>query len=111
MAAALRYLVFRVMFGFGKLKFTTTTRNDQTYIKSFMVNLPMPTPLGWLAAKAPAAVHKLALLFMFVAEMPVPFLVFVGGSARVVAAIVLIALMVCRHSACTVLSSLALSFP
>ena len=28
---------------FGKLKFTGTTRRDQTYIASFLVNQPIPT--------------------------------------------------------------------
>lgn len=40
-------LLFRLMFGFGKLKFLETTRKDQTYIGAFLVNQPIPTIFGW----------------------------------------------------------------
>lgn len=38
-AWALRFLFFRVMFGFGKLKFTESTWRDRKYIKFFLVNM------------------------------------------------------------------------
>jgi hypothetical protein len=45
LAFLFRWLAFRIMIGFGKLKFIGTTRKDQTYIQSFSVNQPMPNPL------------------------------------------------------------------
>jgi hypothetical protein len=57
----------------------------------------MPTSLGYWASFAPAWIHKLALVFMFVAEIPAPFLIFVGGSWRLLGAAILLALQVgCR---------------
>jgi hypothetical protein len=45
-----RWLLWRVMFGFGKLKFVGTDhRKDQLYIRDFMIAQPIPTRLGWLA--------------------------------------------------------------
>ena len=47
---AVRWLLWRVMFGFGKLKFVGTDhQKDQLYIRDFMIAQPIPTRLGWLA--------------------------------------------------------------
>lgn len=43
-----RWLLFRLMFGFGKLKFTGTTRQDSLYVKYFYINMPMASPIGYL---------------------------------------------------------------
>jgi len=88
-----RWLLFRVLFGFGKLKFGESNSADHGYIKAFVINQPIPSFLGYYFSKAPLVVAKLSLVFMFVAEIPVPLLVFFCGWPRVVAAVFLISLM------------------
>lgn len=44
---ALRWLLFRVLFGFGKLKFFGTSAKDSCYIKSFLIGMPIPTRSAW----------------------------------------------------------------
>ena len=46
-AWALRWLLFRVLFGFGKLKFVGTSPKDSCYIKSFLIGMPIPTRSAW----------------------------------------------------------------
>jgi hypothetical protein len=127
LAWALRWLLWRLVFGFGKasdgptrpppshgatpwhvragrsadaaprrrsqLKFSGTDRvRDRLYIRDFMLMQPIPTRLGWLAHHAPLPLHRAALLGMFVAEIPLPFLVFVPGRPRLLAAAGLVAL-------------------
>lgn len=49
-AWALRWLLFRVLFGFGKLKFVGTGPKDSCYIKSFLIGMPIPTRSAWYEA-------------------------------------------------------------
>ena len=84
---ALRLLLFRVLVGFGKLKFIPTHWSESAYIKHFVVSLPIPTVLGIGAAQLiPTAAFKLALFVMFIVELPLPFLIFWGGGACHIAA-------------------------
>jgi hypothetical protein len=46
---AYRWLLFRVLFGFGKLKFVGAGARDSCYVKSFLIGMPIPTRLGWWA--------------------------------------------------------------
>ena len=48
---AFRWLVFRVLFGFGKLKFIGSGPKDSCYVKSFCIGMPLPTPAGWSACR------------------------------------------------------------
>ena len=48
-----RWLLFRVMFGFGKLKFVGHTSRDNGYIKGFLIYQPIPSIFGWLGEKLP----------------------------------------------------------
>ncbi|MEY4578861.1 MAG: hypothetical protein RL701_3564 [Pseudomonadota bacterium] len=91
---AYRLLLFRVMFGFGKQKFLGSRKEDMAYLKGFLINQPLASPLGWLMQKAPVAWLKQAVLFMFIAEIPVPFMAFVPGWPSLVCALVTAALMV-----------------
>lgn len=78
-----RLLVFRVIFGFGKHKFAGVTRQDFGFLKSFFINQPLPTPVGWRVQKLPMSAQKLSLLGMFLVEVPLPFAVcFPGPGAR-----------------------------
>lgn len=89
-----RLLIFRVLFGFGKLKFFGSKPEDLDYLKGFLLNQPLPSPLGWLAQGLPVALLKLAMIFMFVVELIVPFFVFFPGTLSIVAAFAFVALMV-----------------
>lgn len=88
-----RLLIFRVMFGFGKHKFIGKTQEDTGFLKSFFVNQPLPTPLGWLVQKLPMSFHKAALVAMFLVEIPLPFVVFAPGPWSAVGAVSFIFLM------------------
>ncbi|MET0386101.1 MAG: lipase maturation factor family protein [Polyangiales bacterium] len=90
---AYRLLVFRVMFGFGKQKFLGSRNEDLAYLKGFLVNQPLLSPLGWFAQKAPLPWLKLSVLFMFLVEIPVPFFAFFPGWASIVCAVTTVALM------------------
>ncbi len=89
-----RLLVFRVIFGFGKLKFMGSQKDDLDYLKGFLVNQPLPSPLGWYAHGLPVTVLKGAMIVMFVTEMIVPFFVFFPGPLSVLAAVLIAGLMV-----------------
>jgi hypothetical protein len=91
---AYRLLLFRLMFGFGKQKFIGSRAKDAAYLKGFLINQPLLSPLAWYAQKLPVGLLKLALLFMFVAEIPVPFLAFFPGWPSVLCAVCTVMLMV-----------------
>ena len=105
---AFRLLLFRLMFGFGKLKFAGSTTRDAMYIKSFLVGVPLPTPLGhWLFQHAPDSLWVVALAGMFAIEIVAPFLLFGGGLLRVGAALSIAALQAgiqVRHGVTATLS-------
>jgi hypothetical protein len=90
---AYRLLVFRVMVGFGKHKFVGTTPQDRGFLKGFLVTMPLPTRLGWLAQKLPMGVMKLGLFGMFLVEIPLPFGVFFPGPWSAVFGVATIGLM------------------
>ena len=64
-----------------------STSQDTGYLKGFLVNQPLPSPLGWIAQKLPLPALKGALVLMFLVEIPVPFSVFLPGRASVVGAL------------------------
>ena len=59
---ALRLVVFRVMFGFGKAKFAESTREDWGYLTGFLANQPLPTKVGWYMHKLPLWLLKGSIL-------------------------------------------------
>jgi hypothetical protein len=89
-----RLLVFRVLFGFGKFKFLGSSRDDAGYLRSFMLNQPLPSPVGWAMHAVPLWASKATLIFMFFVEIPLPFFVFVPGDASILAAAGITALMI-----------------
>ena len=89
---AFRLLVFRVLFGFGKVKFAEATKEDRAYLSGFLANQPLPSPFGWYFHKAPLFVLKLSLAIMFVVEVPIPFLIF-HPDLGVIAAVAIVSLM------------------
>ena len=92
---AFRWLLFRIMFGFGKKKFGSADWTEHwDYIRAFFISQPMPSPLALFAFRyAPRAIYAPSLVFMFVAEMVVPFLYFATGYLRIGAGLVTAALM------------------
>ena len=84
-----------VLVGFGKIKFMDTTDKDRLYIKYFLINQPIVTPLGLIAQRIlPNLVWVFSLVVMFIVEIPLPFCAFFEGLPRLSFAIGCIALMV-----------------
>ncbi len=93
-AWAYRWLLFRVIFGFGKKKFLGATAKDRSYIKSFLINQPIPSPLAWYACRWPTWVFVFMLAGMFFTEVIAPFLIFIPGYPRLLAAAAIASLMI-----------------
>ena len=76
----IRWLLFRLMIGFGKMKFRGTSASDALYVRDFMILQPMPSRLGWYAhCYLPFFVFRLLLKAMFFTECLAPWLLFVPG--------------------------------
>lgn len=93
-AWAFRILVFRVLFGFGKFKFTGATKDDWGYLSGFLINQPLASPIGWYMQKLPVWSLKAAMVLMFVAEIPIPPLLFLPNLWGVLAGASIAGLMV-----------------
>lgn len=89
-----QWLLVRLMWGFGKLKFVGTERGDSLYLQGFLTWMPMPSPLGWLFQHAPNFALRMGCAFMWVAEVLAPLLALIPGTPRLVGAGLLVALMV-----------------
>jgi hypothetical protein len=94
LAWAHRLLLFRVMFGFGKQKFTGSTRKDFSYLKGFLIGQPLPSLVAWYVQKLPVALLSVLMVFMFLAEVPIPFLGLFPGIPSIICALSTIFLMV-----------------
>jgi len=95
LAWVFRLLVFRVLFGFGKFKFLGSSRDDSGYLRSFMLNQPLPSPVGWAMHALPLWMSKATLIFMFFVEIPLPFFVFLpSAEASLIAALGITLLMI-----------------
>jgi hypothetical protein len=92
-AWAYRLLLFRVMFGFGKQKFVGSRRKDLAYLRGFLINQPLPSKLAWYAQKLPLPLLQGAVWFMFLVEVPTPFLALWPGAPSVVCAALTASLM------------------
>lgn len=90
---ALRLVVFRVMFGFGKAKFAESTKEDYGYLSGFLMNQPLPTKAAWYMHKLPLWVLKGAIFVMFMTEIPIPLLIF-SPDLGVIAAAAIVGLMI-----------------
>ena len=92
-AWAVRILVFRVLFGFGKFKFTGATKDDWNYLHGFLVNQPLASAIGLYMQKLPLWVLRVSMVLMFLAEIPIPPLLFVPNALGVVAGVAIVGLM------------------
>ena len=93
LAWAYRLLLFRILFGFGKLKFIGASREDSGFLKGFLVNQPLPSPLAWYGHKLPLVVLKVGLVCLFIVEIPLTVLALVPGVPSLIAAASIVALM------------------
>ncbi|HKU41768.1 MAG TPA: lipase maturation factor family protein [Polyangiales bacterium] len=91
---AYRLLMFRLMLGFGKQKFLGSRKQDLAYLKGFLTNQPLLSPLGWYTQKLPTSLLKIGVLFMFFAEIPAPFFAFFPGPLSLVFAASTVFLMI-----------------
>lgn len=94
LAWAYRFLIFRLMFGFGKQKFLGATKKDRAYLKGFLVAQPLPSPLGWYAQKLPVWALTPLVWGMFLVEIPIAFCALIPGDLSVVCALATAGLMV-----------------
>lgn len=80
----LRLLLFKLMFSMGVIKFWggMPEWRDGTAQTFFWANQPMPAFLAWHAAQLPLALQKAMAFYVFLVEIPGPFLVFGGKKAR-----------------------------
>jgi Lipase maturation factor len=95
-AFMLRFLVLRLMLGFGKIKFVGSRLKDALYLRGFFV-WSAPTPLGLIAHQLPAFVLRALLGFMFAAEVIAPVLGFFSGAPRLISCAMLVSLMIGIH--------------
>lgn len=97
LAFAFRWLVFRVMVGFGKFKFIGARAEDSDYLFGFTVSIPLPSLLSWGMHHAPRWFLRLSLYIMFVIEIILPFGFLAPGWVRALGGASTIFLMAAIH--------------
>ena len=82
----LRLLLFKLMFCMGLVKFLhgMPEWRDGTALKYFWQNQPMPGYFAWHFAQWGDGLQRLMALFVFLVEIPGPFLIFAGRRPRLV---------------------------
>lgn len=93
LAWAYRFLLFRLIFGFGKFKFWKSNWRDQGYFRSFMVNIPLPSYGAWYLSRFPSWFFLGVLYLTFIVEILSPPLIFLGPGPRLITAILVVTLM------------------
>jgi uncharacterized membrane protein YphA (DoxX/SURF4 family) len=85
----LRILVFRLMVSSGAVKLLSNdpTWRNLTALDVHYLTQPLPTPIAWYAAQLPMWFQHFSVIVMFVIELLVPWLIFVGRKPRIGAAI------------------------
>jgi len=80
----LRWLLFRFMFMSGVVKLASGDPNwwNLTALSYHFQTQPLPTPLAWYAAHAPAGVLEFATGATFFVELALPFLIFAPRRLR-----------------------------
>jgi hypothetical protein len=93
---ALRWLLFRLIFSSGAAKLTSgdPSWRDFTALEFHYWTQPLPGPTSYLAHHLPAIVHAGSTLATLAIECVVPWLIFIPGRPRLVAAGAIAALMV-----------------
>lgn len=90
----LRWLLFKLMFRSGCVKLTSgdPTWKNLTALNYHFETQPLPTWLGWRAHHFPGWIHKSDVVFMFVIELAIPFLIFLPRRPRQLACLAFLAL-------------------
>jgi len=90
-----RWLLFRLMFMSGSVKLLSGDAmwRNLTALTVHYETQPLPTWIGWYAHQLPAWFQKMSCGIMFVIELGVPFLIFLGRRARQAACAAFILLM------------------
>jgi len=83
-----RWLCFRLMFFSGVVKLAShdAAWRNLTALHFHYETQPLPTPLAWYLYQLPMAFQKASTLFVFVAELVVPFLFFAPRRWRLIGA-------------------------
>ncbi len=83
----LRLLTFKLMWCSGVVKLTSgdPTWRDLTAMSYHYLTQPIPNPLSWFVYQQPMWLSKASVVLMFAIELVVPFLIFFGRRARIVA--------------------------
>jgi hypothetical protein len=88
---AFRWLAFRVEFGAGLIKLRgDRCWRDLTCMDFHHETQPMPNPLSWFFHRLPRPLHRLEVLGNFVAQLVLPFGLFLPQPVASIAAIVMI---------------------
>ena len=89
-----RWLLFRLMFFSGAVKLLShdPTWRDLTALRYHYETQPLPTPVAWYMHQLPLGFQKASTLFVFLAELIVPFLFFAPRRLRHIGAWIAIAL-------------------
>jgi len=87
-------LLFRLLLGFGKMKFIGIRRSDWNYTRYFLINMPLCTPLGWRFSGLPNPFHKLTLAGIAFVELVCPVLVLIPGPTRLIGGAGIVAQMI-----------------
>jgi predicted DCC family thiol-disulfide oxidoreductase YuxK len=92
-----RWLLFRFMFMSGVVKLISGDPNwrNLSALSYHFLTQPLPTPLAWYAAQAPASLLKAATGAMFVVELVLPFLIFFPRRLRFAAGFGILLLEAC----------------
>jgi hypothetical protein len=96
LAFCFHWLEFRLLFGFGKMKFAGATSADRLYIKGFLISQPIPSKGAWFAYNVlPDVAWVVSVYGMATVELLLPLGAFFPGWPRQLFAIGTIGLMVC----------------
>ncbi len=86
------WLLFRLMFESGLVKLASgdPAWHNLSALDFHYLTQPLPTPLAWYAAKLPHWFNEISVVLVFVIELGIPFLIFMGRKARIFAAALLV---------------------
>ena len=89
---ALRFLLFRLMFASGLVKILSgdPSWRSLSALRYHYETQPLPTWVGYFFSRLPAAFGTASTLLMFALEILVPFLIFAGRRARLLACALLV---------------------
>jgi hypothetical protein len=83
-----RWLLFRLMLLSGSVKLLSgdPAWRSLTALSYHYETQPLPTPIAWYMQQLPAWFQSASVVFVFAAELGLPFLIFAGRRMRMVAA-------------------------